>query len=321
MTLPEQFALREQISDLERYVSGLPEELRDGAYGLAYRGRLDMLYDELATIDMQQIAKDANAPVIDLRLSGFAIKNKVRASFYGTFLHTWQWLYWSLGQAAAGKPTTRGSIPRDIVEQTQLDVIATAPGSFVTRLLIDVPKQPYLPHSGTPLAIVAFGELEALLSAGGQQESLRVIMHRLKGRVLSAYIGLVDLLGVNGVGLDIKLAVPGESQVRRADLSLAKALTIAPLLGQIAKIESNPIEVVGVLNMANRRTGSFEIDLGEEGTVTGRHEPSLGLLNGATIGSTYLFNLTELVSRDDMTGHIDTAFVLDRAPVPISVQG
>jgi hypothetical protein len=49
--------LRAEIGDLESYLAGLPDELREGPYGAVYRSRLELLRDELATAELLQTAQ------------------------------------------------------------------------------------------------------------------------------------------------------------------------------------------------------------------------------------------------------------------------
>jgi hypothetical protein len=73
--------------------------------------------------------------------------------------------------------------------------------------------------------------------------------------------------------------------------------------------EQNEQLVVGFLNAANHRTGTFEIDLGEEGTVSGRVAKA-DILVGITIGQRYEFRLSEVVTKDPLTGSTDASWVL-----------
>jgi len=270
-----------------------------------------MLQGELRDLELQSLAERFKVPIMDVSLSGAPVRGgRITAEFYGTFLNNWQWLYSSLGQAATGRPTNRGIIPKEVAERTQLEVVATSPGSFVTRLSLNVASQTNLPQV-KDLALQAFDELETLLASGAQRDRLQVVMLRLKGRVLSAYANMAELMHKNQVSLGVRLAQPG-APIRSVGLPASVAAAVVPLLDQIAKVDTTPVSVIGVLNAANRRTGKFEIDLGDEGTISGEFDIRSGMVDGKTIGSRYRFDLTEVVSRDQMTGHVDTSFTMDR---------
>lgn len=89
--------------------------------------------------------------------------------------------------------------------------------------------------------------------------------------------------------------------------SAASHSAILPVLGQVSTPEEQNEQVVlGFLNAANRRTGTFEIDLGEEGTVSGRVARG-EILDGKTIGRRYEFKLSEVVTKDPLTGSTDAS--------------
>ena len=85
-------------------------------------------------------------------------------------------------------------------------------------------------------------------------------------------------------------------------LERERVRSILPALSQVGALEEEREQLVlGLLNAANRRTGTFEIDLGEEGTVSGRVSNG-DILDGKTIGSRYEFRLSEVVTKDPLTG-------------------
>jgi transcriptional regulator with XRE-family HTH domain len=58
--------IRTEIGDLESYLAGLPDALRTGAHGAAYRSRLDQLRDELVRAELSQEARPAASRVSNL---------------------------------------------------------------------------------------------------------------------------------------------------------------------------------------------------------------------------------------------------------------
>ena len=293
--------------DLESYLAGLPDELREGPYGAVYRSRLELLRDELATAELLQTAQQAASSAMDFRISNQRTgDHRVPARLLGELLTRWQSLFSALAQAAAGKPTTRGSLPADIIARTALDVVAFAPGSFIARMVLEQDVQPDLVDDA--LGIRTFQEFEQLCSAN--RDEMGALMRRFKGRVLSAYIKLMELLHTSGTSLDVRLVEPRGTGVRRASLQADRVRTVLPWLAQLGEPEEeNRLLLEGVLTAAHSRTGTFEIDLGEEGTLQGRvHDDSL--LDGAIIGKRYRFEVFEVVTRDRLTGQFDTSFTL-----------
>lgn len=307
----EATSIREEIGDLRNYLAGLPEPLRKSAYGKTYRHRLSMLLDHLAEHELAQVAVDTSSPALDLRveMQKTIDPHRIPVQFLGDLLQRWQSLYCALGQAAAGKPTVRGLIPAEIIRKTTLDVVAFAEGSFVTRLVLDDVDQPTL-LPVTSLGLLAFEHFEQLCQAGAQHHDLSVQLHRLKGRVLSSYAKLLGLLDEWDASLDLTLAEPSNPVLRRVRLDRERVRLILPALRQVGAPEEEREQLLlGVLNAANRRTGTFEVDLGEEGTVSGR-VPNSDILDGKTIGSRYEFRLSEVVTKDPLTGSTDASWLL-----------
>jgi len=301
-------SIRDEIADLRNYLAGLPDTLRTGPYAETYRRRLDMLFDQLAQQELTEAATAAGSPALDLRVSTAAGGHRIPAQFLGDLLQHWQALFWALAQAAAGKPTIRGLIPAEILRETTLDVVAFAEGSFVTRMVLEGPEQTKLPGNG--LGLAAFERFEKLCDAGAQHHDLSVLLHQLKGRVLSSYAKLLGLLDSWDASLHVTLAEPHVAELRRVQLQHERIHAILPMLGQVSTPEEqNEQSVLGFLNAANRRTGTFEIDLGEEGTVSGRVARG-EILDGKTIGRRYEFKLSEVVTKDPLTGSTDASWVL-----------
>jgi hypothetical protein len=306
----EASSIREEIADLRNYLAGLPENLRTGPYAETYRRRLELLFDQLTEQELTQAAAAASSPALDLRVATQKAPDDHRlpAQFLGDLLQRWQALFWALGQAAAGKPTIRGVIPAEILRETTLDVVAFAEGSFVTRMVLEEPAQTKLPGNG--LGLLAFEQFEKLCEVGARHHELSLVLHQLKGRVLSSYAKLLGLLDEWDASLDVTLADPRGSELRRVRLHRDHVRAILPALSQVsAPEEQNEQVVIGFLNAANRRTGTFEIDLGEEGTVSGRVAAG-DILTGVTIGQRYEFRLSEVVTKDPLTGSTDASWVL-----------
>ena len=307
----EAIHIREEIGDLRNYLAGLPELMRKGVYAKTYRRRLAMLLDQLAEQELAQVAQNTSSPALDLRVHTHKAldPHRIPVQFLGDLLQRWQALYWALGQAAAGKPTIRGLIPAEIIRKTTLDVVAFAEGSFVTRLVLeDVDHPKLLPE--TSLGLLAFEQFEQLCQAGADHHDLSAQLHRLKGRVLSSYAKLLGLLDEWDASLHLTLADPSKTGLRHVQLDRERVRSILPALRQVGAPEEEREQLVlGVLNAANLRTGTFEIDLGEEGTVSGR-VASGNILDGKTIGCRYEFRLSEVVTKDPLTGSTDASWLL-----------
>ena len=116
----------------------------------------------------------------------------------------------------------------------------------------------------------------------------------------------------------ISMADPTSVHIRRAAITPELARNVLPILRQVGSPEeASRLTVVGLLNAAHRRTGTFEIDLGEEGTISGRiaeHDS----LDGTVIGRRYEFILAEVITTDPITGNVETSWSLVGTPRELS---
>lgn len=308
-------SLREEIADLRSYLLGLPGDMQSSEYGRAYDRRLAALLQQLAEEELRDVAERRQSPALAIRLNHGTSQHAVfrgvsaPAQFVGSMLQEWQSLYSALGQAAAGRPTSRGAIPLDIAQQTTLEVFPFAEGSF--RIIATIAPSPQLELGDDgSVPVEAFGRFEQLCAAGSDFHKLSTAMAPLKGRVLSSYNRLVRLLGTWDWSIDITLAVSTIDGLRTAGIEAATARDIMPVLERVG----DPEEVaesrfVGVLNAASRRTGTFELDLGDDGILPGR-AADLRLLAGAVIGRTYEVTVGEVLTSDPFTGATETSWLL-----------
>lgn len=302
--------LREEIDSLRDYISGFPEWFATSASGVAYQLRLEQLCAELEAEPLVELARSAHVPALELRMNGSRTEGgKISAAFLGGLLQEWQSLTWALAQAATGRPTTRGQIPREITEQSNFDVVAFAPGSFVARLVVTTLEQESM--FAASLATQAVVELEALISVGSSHDKLTLTFTRLGGRVLSSYVRVLRMIEEWDSTLSVTFAEPEDGQVLRMSMSPAMAREILPALKYVsAQSVSAPIVVVGTLEAANLRSHTFEIDAGEDGTYSGRIL-SESVASGAVLGRLYEANLVELVSTDPMTRLTTNSWLLN----------
>lgn len=318
MTLRPVDLIREEIGDLAAYLSNLPLSLRDSPYSQVYQQRLTALTDELAQVELARLAAEARCPAIDLRVNGGrSACGTIHAQFLGDLLQCWQAFFSAVAQAATGKPTSRGLIPAEVLDQTALMVTAFAQGSFVTRLLAGPTEQLEF-ATGPLLSIRAFDDFARLHAAGANHHEVSVELHRMKGRVLSSSARLLQLIDGWDSTLTISMADPNSGDIRRAAITPEYARNVLPILRQVGSPEeASRLAVVGLLNAAHRRTGSFEIDLGDEGTMSGRvadHDS----LDGTVIGRRYEFILAEVITTDPITGNVETSWSLVGTPREIS---
>lgn len=83
------------------------------------------------------------------------------------------------------------------------------------------------------------------------------------------------------------------------------------LLDQTLADQEQVTQLTGTLTSASLRTGTFEIDLGEDGIIAGKVDPaSPRLLEGKHLGERYDFDLVERPRRQKLTEEISVEYTL-----------
>ena len=303
----EAATVTEEIADLSRVLASFPLALTQTEAGRAYQHRLQELRSEFHEALLLQA--DLGGTTIDARFDRLRGLNALPASFIGRFLHAWQALFDSLGQAATGRITRAGSIAREITDQTRLLVQPFVSGSFVVRMAIDHESVPQVENLGR----IAFDLFERLVEAGDGQRQLSLELTQLRSRVASNYAKLLQLLVEQQVDLDISLAVDTHKRsVRRARITSRLAGLTLPALQAAANAAREEVVIEAKLNMANARTGAFELDLGDEGTISGRAGSQAVSFDGLQIGAIYRFFLLKIVTKSTTTGDYSDEYVLSQ---------
>jgi len=311
--------VEQEINDLQNLISGIPPEASDAPFLAPYRERLHSLREELF---LAQIIEDQErtSTQIHVRLEGAANAHTAGASMIGSLLTTWQDLIDSLGQAVLGKATTRGIIPLEIRKQTNLDLEAFAPGSFVIRLIPHQTDEEQLEvfHENKPLISLAFAEFLALTNSVSSPENLSSTLKRVKGRVAQHFGKLLEIVRASNTVMIATISEPGKSELQHARVTTETAVNWSNSYKEAEALTRDIYEFEGRLTGANLRTGKFELDLGEEGVVAGEVEKGKELLLHETqIGSRYRAEVAEICVANNATESQSITYVLlNLEPMP-----
>ncbi|QDG50701.1 hypothetical protein FIV42_08155 [Persicimonas caeni] len=302
--------VREEIGDLEAYLHGIPEGIRSSGAFAAYESRLKGLKDELYWSELGAEAEKRNESLMDLRLHNSRDVATVPPTMLGELLKKWQRFYDALGQSAKGEATPRGFIARDITKQTQLGVLATPPGSFVVRMVLQPEQQAIDPSES--LAFRAYGLLQGLAAVGDDSAQLRAEYQKVQARVASHYVDILQLLDGEHLDVDVNLATPGGAVgFEHTGISHSWAASAQSAFTDSIEFEENELALVGLLSGANLRRLTFELDLGQDDAIKGDIFPDLQTrVDGAVIGARYKAIVRERVEFDKMQGRPNISYVL-----------
>ena len=311
--------VEEELKDLREYIDAVPDALRGSGAFQAYPSRIKALKEELYYARMAEDSLKEDS-LIDLRFNALDRKiESVPALFLGSFLQLWQQFFDALGQTVLGTPTKRGVVQQSVLKQTRLEVVALPAGSFCVRLRAqgmngeESDSEPFLNvanQPNNPLADKAFRMVEQLFDAAKTEDALSELIHTLKSRVASNYNRILQLLEENRYEITTAyLDSPQRREFRKASLSVDCSRSARRIIEKISDVEVETLILVGRLTGANLRTGAFEIDLEEEGTISGKVDPDKpNLLKGMELGKTFRFTLLEKTETHVVTGESSVSY-------------
>ena len=309
----------EEIADLKAILDGLPSALADAEAFAPYRSRLFGLEEELYYASVLDAAAQEGR-IIDLRFTKLRQETtSVSANFLGSFLQSWQQFYDSVGQAVLGIPTKRGVIPQHVLRQTALEVQALPAGSFAVRMKFAAPwkeRSQQIPLSNelgeSNLPCDVFARIESLFSSSRDEAQLAEMARSLKSRVASNYSRILQLLDDGDINLTSAfVSKPHERIVHYAKLPVEVCKVARRTIEKISNVDVATLTFEGKLTGASLRTGMFEIDLGDDGTIAGKVDPEKpGLLKGVELGKCGRFIVLEKTETHVVTGESSVSHIL-----------
>jgi hypothetical protein len=222
------------------------------------------------------------------------------AAKLGMILQSFQFLIDALGQFKNGHPTIHGSIPKNMLEQTQLVVAGTFPGSFGVELLATHAPDLW----GSSIALEAIEEFVALIDAGCNVQRLRTRLFELQPRVASRYRIFLEHLVSSEAALKVDWGSVSSEKGGIAHISLAKAKSALAIVDQVEAEKPKQYQIRGELIGLNKRTKSFEIldikgNKRISGTIASEASKSI---QRSTIGKNYDATIKETTQVSLTTG-------------------
>ena len=259
--------------------------------------------------DINSVPMQDRAHLIDIALESSPVQaGRVGARVLGQLIGNIQRLVDALGQAAAGNPTSRGSIPAEILQQTQLDVVSSYAGSFGVRLET---------HSqddvlGESLGRIAIGSLFELLEAGSDLDKLTVQLQRLRGRVARSYEDFLGTMETSLPSTTIRWVQRWQPRYRRVSLTSQLARDIRIQVQDVHTSIEETFTLYGRLMMGNLLTGHFELVGGEpEDRISGIvSEDAEVQIQAVTLGSSCKAVLSPQIEISTTTGEQHTTYTL-----------
>jgi hypothetical protein len=217
---------------------------------------IQILKELLEKKDAKRMALQVSREAINLVFEFPTLhKMEAPAAKLGMILQSFQFLIDALGQFKNGNPTTHGSIPKNMLEQTQLVVSGTFSGSFGIELLAT-----YAPDLwGNSLALEAIEEFVQLIDAGCNIQKLRNLLFELRPRVASRYRIFLEYLVSSEAALKVDWGSVSSEKGGLTFISLSNAKSALAIVSQVEAEQPKQYQILGELIGLNKRTKSFEI--------------------------------------------------------------
>lgn len=181
-------------------------------------------------------------------------------------------------------------------------VVPAAPGSFKVILEASIIPETTLNLFGESQLTYALQRMDELFEFASDPDQSVPIVQRHRGRVATAYLGLLKYLVDRDTGLRYAWAEPTSDRPRHRAISKTDARSLVDAFSVVSGIGSEPVTVVGRFAKFNRRTGDWGLVVGEKEQYSGKVKDDGPSLDGLKVGEMYRFYCTEETVEADRTG-------------------
>ena len=143
----------------------------------------------------------------------------------------------------------------------------------------------------------AMQRIDRVFATGNDPITARRNLEEHKGHLAGSYIQLMRLLADTGTGLQYRWASTDSDESRNAGVTRAQARQLADGLEIAVELSTEEVTVIGKLEQANDRLGTWCIVDDDEQRHYGRVEDP-ATLDGLTIGTSYEFVCIEKIDID-----------------------
>ncbi len=190
----------------------------------------------------------------------------------------------------------------DVREGYLMDVVVpAAPGSFKVILEASSIPDTTLNLFGQSQLTYALQRIDELFKFASDPDQSVPIVQRHRGRVATAYLGLLRFLVERDTGLRYSWAEPTSDRPRHRSVSKNDARSLVDAFSVVSGIGSEPVTVVGRFAKFNRSTGDWGL-VGAKEQYSGKVRDDGPSLDGLKVGEMYRFYCTEETVETDRTG-------------------
>jgi hypothetical protein len=176
--------------------------------------------------------------------------------FIGEFSSALQEVVTSISQSIIDKPTVKGSIPKEIVNASQMDLVATATGSF--RIVVASHET----QLGDSIPKKSLQSLNSLTDCEDDKTRIKEIGRYIGIRSMKKYQNLMGLIYKSNAKLKMyDSIVPEGFNTKEISTDLARRIYTA--IGEVADMPNERKTYFGKLTGVNVRSFTFEFVIDE----------------------------------------------------------
>jgi hypothetical protein len=249
--------IQEELSDLETLIrkketliSKYPDKY---SLKVAYQSLKDR--EEHLLLELKSSYGRYQMDTFDFVLDGNVVdKHSISLSFFGEFVSYLQDAVTSIAQSLIDKPTVKGAIPKEILDASRLDLVATTVGSF--RFVLSS----HQPQLGESIAKRALQQFTNLTDCEDDKDKIKNMTENLGIRAIRKYQKFLEVLYKN-----YDKIVPEGFHTKEITSDLAER--IYNVISEVAELPAESVTYYGKLTGVNIRSYTFEFVVDESNEI------------------------------------------------------
>jgi len=255
--------IQEELSDLEtlirkkeKLISKYPDKY---SLKVSYQSIKDR--EEHLLLELKSSYGRHQIDTFDFILDGDVVdKHSISLSFFGDFISYLQDVVASIAQSLIDKPTLKGTISKEILNASRLDLVATTTGSF--RFVLSR----HQPQLGESIAKKALQQFTNLADCEDDKDKIKNMTENLGIRAIRKYQNFLEVLYKNNANVKMyDKIVPDGFHTKEITSDMAER--IYNVISEVAELPAESVTYYGKLTGVNIRSYNFEFVLDKSNEI------------------------------------------------------
>ena len=255
--------IQEELSDLEtliqkkeKLISKYPEKY---SLKVGYQSLKDR--EDHLLLELKSSYGRYQMDTFDFVLDGDVVdKHSISLSFFGEFVSYLQDAVASIAQSLIDKPTVKGIIPKEILDASRLDLVATTSGSF--RFVLSS----HQPQLGESIVKKALQQFTYLTDCEDDKDKIKNMTENLGIRAIRKYQKFLEVLYKNNANVKMydKIIPDGFHTI---EITSDMAERTYYVISEVAELPAESVTYYGKLTGVNIRSYTFEFVVDESNEI------------------------------------------------------